>query len=140
MKKIINGKIYDTDKATEIGCNGNGGSWRDFSHWEETLYRKRTGEYFLFGEGGPMTKYAEAQGQNSWSGGSRIMPMIYDEARSWAEKNLDAEVYESEFGEIVEDDSTEIITISIPVSVAAKIRREAQQNGVSVSGIISSKF
>ena len=57
MKKIINGKKYDTATAHECGTWSNAGSWRDFSHIEETLYRKRTGEFFLFGEGGPMTRF-----------------------------------------------------------------------------------
>ena len=50
MKKIIKGKVYDTDTARELASWANGGNWRDFSHLEETLYRKKTGEYFLHGE------------------------------------------------------------------------------------------
>ena len=46
MKKYINGKVYDTETAQLIGTYANGGNWRDFSHYEETLYRKRTGEFF----------------------------------------------------------------------------------------------
>ena len=91
MKKIIKGRVYDTETATELASYSNGGTWRDFSHFEETLYRKKTGEFFLHGEGGPMTRYAEAQGQNSWSGGERIMPMTYAEAQEWAEKHLDGD-------------------------------------------------
>jgi hypothetical protein len=54
MRKIIDGKLYDTDKAKRVG-----GPWSpagfgpgDFDWCEEALYRKRTGEYFLHGEGG----------------------------------------------------------------------------------------
>lgn len=65
MKRYINGKVYDTSTAQEIGSYANAGNWRDFSHYEETLYRKRTGEYFLHGEGGPMTAYRESMGQNT---------------------------------------------------------------------------
>ena len=74
MKKIINGKLYDTDTAKVVGFYENARSRGDFSHMEETLYKKRTGEFFLFGEGGPMTKYAKSCGQNSWSGGEEIIP------------------------------------------------------------------
>ena len=66
MKKIINGKRYDTDTATLIGYNGYNGSHSDFSYWCETLYQKRTGEYFIHGEGGPMSRYAENQGGQNW--------------------------------------------------------------------------
>ena len=60
MKKIMNGKMYDTDKATALGYDTSGGTPRDLSWWKETLYQKRTGEFFLHGEGGPMTRYAES--------------------------------------------------------------------------------
>ena len=68
MKKIINGKRYDTSKAKEIGYWSNNLSNRDFNHCDEWLYKKRTGEYFLYGEGGPMTRYAERVG-DMWGGG-----------------------------------------------------------------------
>ena len=64
MKKIIGGngkpwRRYDTETAKAVGSRDNGLSYRDFNHVEETLYRKKTGEFFLHGEGGPMTKYAK---------------------------------------------------------------------------------
>ena len=136
MKKIINGKVYDTNTAKELGSYGNGGTWRDFSHWEETLYRKKTGEYFLHGEGGPMTRYAEAQGQNQWSGGSRIMPMTYQEATQWAEEHLSADEYEEIFGAVVEDDTKRIVTYNLTVTAAEKLRRMAEMSGKSASEIL----
>lgn len=140
MKKIINGKVYDTKKAKEMGAYANYGSWRDFNHLEETLYKKKTGEFFLFGEGGPATRYAEPEGQNSWSGGSRIMPMTYDEAKEWAEKHLDADEYEEIFGEIVEDEDAAKQTVSISVSPAKweLAKRIAAQKGIGVSEYIES--
>ena len=140
MKKIINGRVYDTEKARELGTYANYGSWRDFSHLEETLCRKKTGEYFLFGEGGPMTKYAVAEGQNGWSGGKRIMPMTYDEAREWAEKHLDADDYEKIFGEIVEDDGAgkQVVSISVSPAKWEAAKREAAKRGVGISEYIES--
>ncbi len=61
MKKVINGKAYDTEKAKPVAHWKNWGSWRDFEHIEETLYRKRTGEFFLLGEGGPKTEICRAR-------------------------------------------------------------------------------
>ena len=138
MKKIIGGRVYDTEKARELGTYANAGSWRDFSHLEETLYRKKTGEYFLFGEGGPMTRYAEAEGQNSWSGGRRIMPMSYDEAREWAEEHLEADEYESIFGEIVEDNGSgkQVVSISVAPAKWEKAKRQAAQLGIGISEYI----
>lgn len=102
MKKIINGRRYDTSTARLIGEYSKAISSSDFSHFEESLYCKKTGEYFLAGEGGPMTKYARSSGQNEWSGGSEILPITADDAREWAEKHLTAEEYEAEFGATAE--------------------------------------
>lgn len=140
MKKIINGKSYDTDKALQVGIWSNDRSYRDFSHCAETLYRKRTGEYFLYGEGGPQSKYARAVDTNSWRGGEDIKPLTAEEARRWAEKNLDAEEYEKEFGEVAEDDSRTVLSITMAASLAERLRREAAKAEMSLSSYIESKL
>lgn len=138
MKKIINGKVYDTEKAKELGTYSNAGGWRDFNHFEETLYQKRTGEFFLFGEGGPMTRYAEAEGQNSWSGGRRIMPMSYDEARKWAEEHLNADEYEEIFGVVDESGAKIVVTLSVDSGKWEAAKREAAKKGCGISEYIES--
>ena len=135
MKRIISNKKYDTETATNIAKCSNGRS--GFERFEETLYRKKTGEYFLYGEGGPMSKYAESCGQNSWRGGSKIIPLNYENARKWAEDNLSADQYEEEFGEVTEDDSTTTLTLSMPRNVAETARRRAQESGMSLSGFLA---
>lgn len=139
MKKVINRKLYDTDTAQEIATRSNGGSWRDFSHFEETLYRKKTGEFFLHGEGGPMTCYREQISQNEWSGGEQIIPMTYDEAASWAERHMDADAYQQVFGEITEDDDDQDLQISfrLPASAVDKLRRTASQTGRTQQQILA---
>ena len=102
MKKIINGKRYDTDTATLIGSAGYGYPG-DFDYWEENLYCKKTGEFFIHGEGGAMSKYSRKTGNNEWSGGEEIIPISLDEAKEWGEKYLDADEYEQVFGKIEED-------------------------------------
>lgn len=136
MKKIINNRVYDTETAKKLGSWSNGGTWRDFSHMEETLYRKKTGEFFLHGEGGPSTKYAEATGTNSWSGGDRIMPMSFAEARKWAEERLTADEYEAIFGAITEDESRVQVCYSLSVATVETIKRRASELGISASSYI----
>lgn len=138
MKKVINGKVYDTDKAKGLGTYANYGSWRDFNHYEETLYQKKTGEYFLFGKGGASTRYAEPEGQNSWTGGSRIMPMTYTEAQKWAEEYLDADKYEEIFGAIEESDDKVQVTICVNSAKWETAKREAQKRGVGISEYVES--
>ena len=113
MKKVINGKAYDTEKAKPVAHWKNWGSWRDFEHIEETLYRKRTGEFFLFGEGGPKTKYAEREGQNCWTDGSKIIPLSWEAARKWAEEHLDADKY-AEIFEVAEDNEKQSFPSASP--------------------------
>lgn len=102
MKKIINGKLYNTETAKEVASYHDGKSWRDFSHIEETLYRKKTGEYFLHGEGGPSTCYSHRCSDNTWGCGEVIKPFTEAEAKKWAERNLDADEYIEIFGEVEE--------------------------------------
>lgn len=105
MKKIINGKVYDTDTARYVGSWENGCYQNDYNYVSEELYCKRTGEYFLYGEGGAGTKYSEMIGTNSWSSGEMIIPLTYDIARKWAEEHLKADDYLEEF-EPMPDDNT----------------------------------
>ena len=138
MKKVINGKMYNTDTASELAMHSSPGSWRDFSHWEETLYRKKTGEFFLYGEGGPMTRYAEETGTNAWTGGERIMPLTYADAQNWAEKYLDGDDYESIFGEVIEDDTKVVAAYRLPTDLIEVIKRRAAQDGVGISDFVES--
>jgi len=98
MKKIINGKMYNTDTANQVGWHGYSNR-RDFCFFCETLYQKKTGEFFLHGEGGANSKYRTVISHNCWGGGEKIIPMTDDEAREWVETYLDADTYVMLFGE-----------------------------------------
>ncbi len=102
MRAITNGKKYDTTTAEHVASASYHGSRSDFQWWSEDLYRKRTGECFVAGEGGPMTRYARAIDQNSWTGSSRVIPLTEPEAREWVERHADAETYEQLFGQVAE--------------------------------------
>lgn len=97
-KKVIGGKIYNIETAKHIGERQNGFYPSDHSYFEEDLYLKRTGEFFLAGKGGGLTKYAEHYG-NTRSEGSRIIPLTIKEAKAWVEEHLDADIYIELFGE-----------------------------------------
>jgi len=104
MKKIINGKRYDTASAIEIGHYSSSYGGTDHQYWEATLYRtKRSGQYFMAGEGGPMSRFAQSNGQNSWSGGEDLIPMSKDEALEFAEQYLDSDEIEDHFADVIED-------------------------------------
>lgn len=141
MKQIIKGKLYNTDSAKLVACAYSDADCTSFTFWSEDLYLKKTGEYFLHGSGGPMSKYAVTISDNEWNGGAKIIPMSYEAARKWAEENLSGEKYIELFGELSEsEDGNEIMTISVPSGIAKKIRTEAQQAGKTISGTIAGKF
>ena len=133
MKKIINNKLYDSSTAKEIGTWDNG-IYGDINSIEETLYRKKTGEFFLHGSGGANTKYASQSGSGNWSDGERIIPMTADAAAAWAQERLPADVYVSVFG--APEDDTETLRVSVSGQAAAKLRAMAAESRRPMSSIV----
>ena len=87
MKKVINGKCYDTAKATKIHEWDNGLYSTDFGHCTEILYKTPKGSWFLYGEGGAMSAYASPALGGGKGAGWDIIPMSADEARQWLEEH-----------------------------------------------------
>lgn len=100
MKKIINGKKYDTDTAKFLLSRSN--NCTGFSYCYEELYLKKTGEFFLYGKGGAMSKYSRSCGDNTWCGGEEIVPLTEAKAKKFVEEYGDADDYEKIFGEVEE--------------------------------------
>ena len=86
MKKVISGKVYDTETAERIG-EVSFGNPSDFHFYDEALYRTQNGRFFLAGEGGPLTAWKKAPGSNSWSSGSGIEALSIEEALAWCEEH-----------------------------------------------------
>lgn len=86
MKRIIDGKRYDTEtarKLVDLYCSHFAG---DFQHHATALYRTSKGAFFLAGSGGPMSMWARSLGNNSTGGGEGIRPLDDDEAREILER------------------------------------------------------
>ena len=140
MKKVINNKLYDTDTARLIGSWANTGDVRSLSYVGEELYCKRTGEYFLHGEGGPMSHYSRSTGDNSWSGGEQIIPLIFCKAREWAEEHMSADDYAEAFGLPDEDAEDVALNVMIPARLMAEIRQAAAAQGKSLTDYVRTKL
>lgn len=134
MKKIINGRLYDTETAKSIGWN-DFGCCGDFSYYREELFRKRTCEFFLYGYGGPASRYAQPVGQHGWEDGWKIIPLSYDDALAWAEKNLDADDYIRAFGEPTEDDTVPS-SFRFSGAAAQKLSLLASASGLSKAAVL----
>lgn len=134
MNKVINGKRYDTETAELIGEWANTYNYSDWSYKCEELYRKKTGEFFLYGEGGPMSEYAVPSGNNNWTGSSKITPLTIDEAKKWVEKNLDADDYEKLFE--LEEEGNIAFSLLIPENLYNKLKNESEKSGKTMKDII----
>lgn len=103
MKKVIDGSLYNTQTARLIGDCDNGRYGRDLYACAESLYRTKSGKYFLHGEGGAGSKYSRSCGSNEWCGGEMIIPMSEVAAREWAEEHLCGDDYLKAFSATDED-------------------------------------
>ena len=121
MKKIIRGRKYDTETARKVGCKTEQTQYGDVDY---ALYRKRTGEYFVHAE----FSYMLDDGNPDY-----IKPLSADEANEWAQEHLNADAYEAEFGEIVDDDETISASINLPRKTYDKLRRLAVEAGEPMS-------
>ncbi len=135
MKKIISGKVYDTDTARYL-AGIEDGAVNDFRWYAESLYQKKTGEFFLHGEGHAASPYSQHYSDGTRGPGEKIVPLTYEAARKWAEDNITVEKYELIFGEVAEDDSKTVLSLSVSTSAADRARRAAAEQGVSLSAYI----
>jgi hypothetical protein len=134
MKKAINNRIYDTEKARKVA------SWEntkylpnDAHYYEETLYQKKTGEYFLYGEGGGLSPYRETV-YGAWTDGEGIRTCTFDEARDWASEHMDSDDYLAEFEP--DEDEKAILTIKISSKARDIGKQVALEQGTTLTKMI----
>lgn len=135
MKAIINGLLYNTATAKLLGGNGYGYPG-DFRYCYESLYIKKSGEYFLHGMGGALSRYGISTGTNEVSGNETIIPMTPTKARAWAEENLDANDFISAFGTPPESGDRITITAVISADTYEKLRSDAEKADMELSKYI----
>lgn len=135
MKKVIEGALYNTETATYLGSYHNG--VHGFAWWKESLYRTKSGKYFLHGAGGPQSQYGEWHG-NSGGDGEVIRPYTIQEAMEWAEERLDGDEYSTIFGEPDEaSENKAVINLSLPIEIKWKLERLKSETGRSISAIVT---
>ena len=141
MKKIINGALYNTETAQEIGCIEPAGyNTNNFNYFCETLYRTKSGKYFLHGEGHGNSKYGEWNG-NTGGWGEQIFPLSPDMARQWAKTNLtDSEYIEAFVGTETNSDIKIPLNISVTPRFKHHLNLIKERTGKSISQIIEEKF
>jgi hypothetical protein len=137
MKKVIEGIRYDTERATEVCKLGEHYGGRDFRSWSGTLHvTPRSGRWFIAGEGGPMSMFAQSTG-NGTSGGSDIIPLTEDRARELLESAGKVEIIER-YAEVLgmidaDDPRSRTIRFRVTDSEDAKLRADAESAGRTIS-------
>lgn len=134
MKKVIQGVLCDTATAKFLG-EASYLSGRDFAHWSEELYRTKSGRYFLYGEGGPASRYAVTIGQNEWSGGEKIQLLSRETAMKWAEEYLDGDEYIAAFGN--PEETEKAMSIILPLKTRERLEVLKAETGMTFSEIIA---
>lgn len=137
MRKIKDNKVYDTDTANFIGkYEEESYSINDSHYFEEILFRKRTGEYFIYGTGGKLSKYAKKI-SGGFTPGDHVFALTFEEARKWAEEHLEPAEYKAEFEICDESDEKIVVSFSIPKGVLKKLKIEARTKGLERSACLS---
>lgn len=103
MKKIINGKSYNTETATLIGEYYTRHSCDDFHYYEEGLYLTAKGAWFISGRGGALSKYSRPCGGNGSCGGDGLEPISEKEAQEWLEEHDFVDELEQHFSNSIEE-------------------------------------
>lgn len=92
MQSIINHKMYDTDTAKLIKIVSECIYIKMIHH---SLYKKTNGEFFLLKE-----EYRTAYGSQWLDKTPTITPLTEEEAKQWAEDNMDVTEYINTFGPV----------------------------------------
>lgn len=80
MRKIINNKLYDTEKAEELASYKTG---EGFDRIEKTLYKTKKGAYIIRYFGGAATEYGKKLSYNLFKSNSGLILTSEDEAKAF---------------------------------------------------------
>lgn len=131
MKKIIRNKVYDTDTAQLIKQADHPNITNGEGSCKQSLYRKKTGDYFLAVSGARTDVFHNLALENNVHDCERhIYPLTYEQARSWAEEEMIADEW-LEIFEPVEDDSLCALNLTLSASAVSKFRLAAQRQQIS---------
>ena len=96
VSKRIDGRTYNTQSAYCIWTRVPYADRYDWNYYEEGLFVKRTGEFFIAGEG--FGAYSTEYEDGSWGAGEDVLPLDDDCARKWAKYYMPEKAYSEIFG------------------------------------------
>ena len=138
MEKKVSDKFYNIAKAKEVitvqKSFGTYGENPD-DDWTETLYKKRNGEFFVYGKGGKNSPFGMDRGGERLEGEDFILWLTrnYDNARNWVHSNCPDKKDEI-FHE--DNETRSMTTLYLTPKAKMNLKRMAKEKGVSVSVMI----
>ena len=129
MKRIINGKTYNTETATEIARHQDEGD----EVWE-ALFQSRFGAYFLHG-----VRETWAEPLSYMTSLPFVEPLSPEQAQKWMEEHVEWEtdLIEAHFGEMPEAGEAESrFTLRIPQLLKDRIDKLAKMRAQSTNAWI----
>lgn len=131
MKKIIGNKVFDTDTAQLIKRADHDNITSSEGKCKQSLYRKRTGDYFLCVSGARTDTFHNLHLADVKHDRERhIYPLTYEQTRSWAEAEMTADEWLAIF-EPAEDDSLCPLNLTLSAAATSKFRLAAQRQQIS---------
>ena len=102
MRRIVDGVMYDTEKAELLASYEAKELPSDFRWYREDLYQTKNGRFFLHGRGGPLSPYASV-GYGCSSSGEKIVPLSEGEVVKWLENTENYDVLLELFPDEIEE-------------------------------------
>lgn len=127
MKKRIHGLLYSTDTAKLIFDNQGKGDK------EEKLYRKRTGEFFLYTKHNTLHDRPIDQ-RHSLTSGELLVPLTYEEAKAWSKETMPTEKYNEVFKAITQSNDKIYTGFSLTEEANAMLQNLAHKYDKDISG------
>jgi hypothetical protein len=128
MQQTINNMLYDTETAKPLG-NWQRGFSSERGYISETLFITQEGDYFLYGEGGSRSRYAQRVAPNTWGYGERIIPFTSEEANAWAENHLSEADFYTAQKEVTYSGCVTPMMIRLQCATEQKLRKLAVEQG-----------
>ncbi len=131
VKRIIEGKTYNTETATQLASWSSSGNPDLAQHPEHggILFQTRFGAYFV-------VQYDE--GQDPWDDNyEKLIPLEPEQAQRWAEKHCSADDVEAIFGEMPEAGDAEAkLTLRMPEALRKRLVALAETRKQSLNAWI----
>lgn len=116
MRTVIKNKLYDTATAKVIGRYYIPDSQDNIT---ETLYRKKTGEYFL---------HKTADGRPE-----KVIPLSYEDAKTWGKMSLCELGYNKAFlGKI----RSNVVSVTLSTEARSALEQEQSKTGKTYNEIL----